>query len=574
VFSKQFGDLFQVGGTQLTRTDKGDRHMFGQRRSITLAAVVTVAALLFPRALAAAEAPECALLEDPQVMTMISGAGETALGVKCGDIAAAEIPSTLTEPTEVEPEAEPSAPGVDILVNDRTLDAGKPNRTQSEPSVAVLGNTVLVGYNDSGQLSGPNSSGDFTGYSRSVDNGSTWIDMGAPTTPLGVVSSVSGDPVLAADRNRVAGQNGVFYFANLGTSTANISIISVHKTINGGVSWAQAANASPLAVAGQFQDKEWLAVDTRAFGTGAGNVYVCWTRFGGAGGIQFSRSTNGGVSFTQQAANLSAGTTNVQGCVVAVDTRAFGTGAGNVYVAWLHFVSATTAQIRFRRSTDAGATFGPEIIAGPTFPLAETPPPNPCGRDAFFDTEPGFASRGIRSAPFPSMTVDPTDGYIHVVWHRAGLLGGSLSDIAHSTSTDNGVSFGPTERINSVVNGDQFFPAIAATTEGTLMVMYYSTQNSGTRRLIDVYKVTALAGELFGASERVTDVSFDRTRTNPNFDPVVVTCYMGDYNGITSPASDLGSSEFYLTWGDNRLPIPPGLPTAGLPDPDVRLDRD
>jgi hypothetical protein len=172
------------------------------------------------------------------------------------------------------------------------------------------------------------------------------------------------------------------------------------------------------------------------------------------------------------------------------------------------------------------------------------------------------------------MTVDPTTGYIHVVWHRAGLAGGSLSDIAHSISTDNGVSFGPTERINSIVNGDQFFPAIAANIDGAITVMYYSTQNSGTRRLIDVYKVTALADQLFEAPVRVTDVSFDRAQTNPNFDPIVATCYMGDYNGITSPATGLGSSEFYLTWGDNRLPIPPGLPTAGLPDPDVRLERD
>src|SRR5436309_10908602 len=38
--------------------------------------------------------------------------------------------------------------GVEILVNDRTVDAGKINRTQSETSVAVLGKTVLVGFND------------------------------------------------------------------------------------------------------------------------------------------------------------------------------------------------------------------------------------------------------------------------------------------------------------------------------------------------------------------------------------------------------------------------------------------
>jgi hypothetical protein len=418
--------------------------MLGQRRSITSAAVTAVIAILLPDALAIATAPECTLLNDPEAMALISGAGETELMVICGEITPAEIPSTHSELTEL-----PSALGVEILVNDRTLDAGKTNRTQSETSMAVLGNTVLVGFNDSGQFTGAGSTGNFTGYSRSVTNGSDWTDMGAPTTPLGVVNHVFGDPVLVGDQNRVAGQNGVFYFANLATTAANLSIISVHKTINGGISWAQAANASPLAVAGEMQDKEWMAVDTRGFGTGAGNVYVCWRRFGGAGGIQFSRSTDGGVSFTQLAASLSAGTINVQGCVVAVDTNPFSVGSGNVYVAWLDSLpGATTGEIHFRRSTNAGVTFSPEIIVASAFPLAETLTPNPCGRPAFFDIEAGFASRGIRSAPFPSMTVDPTTGYIHVVWHRAGLAGGSLSDIAHSISTDNGVSFGPTERIN------------------------------------------------------------------------------------------------------------------------------
>ena len=53
---------------------------------------------------------------------------------------------------------------------------------------------------------------------------------------------------------------------------------------------------------------------------------------------------------------------------------------------------------------------------------------------------------------------------------------------------------------------------------------------------------------------------------NPNFDPLVKNCYMGDYNDAT--ADDHG---FYLTWGDNRrilkLPRFPG----GRPDPDVRF---
>ena len=83
--------------------------MFGLRRSITLVAFTAVVAILFPGVLALAAAPECTLLDDPEVMDMISGAGETALMVKCGEIAPAEIPSMPPEVTEV-----PSALGVEI----------------------------------------------------------------------------------------------------------------------------------------------------------------------------------------------------------------------------------------------------------------------------------------------------------------------------------------------------------------------------------------------------------------------------------------------------------------------------
>ena len=53
------------------------------------------------------------------------------------------------------------------------------------------------------------------------------------------------DPVLVGDRNRDDSQTGVFYFANLGALANGTSIIAVHKTIDGGMTWAQAANASP-----------------------------------------------------------------------------------------------------------------------------------------------------------------------------------------------------------------------------------------------------------------------------------------------------------------------------------------
>ncbi|MDH3932533.1 MAG: hypothetical protein OET16_09960, partial [Chromatiales bacterium] len=67
-------------------------------------------------------------------------------------------------------QAAPPVPGLDIQVNDSSLDTGE-STTQSETSMAVLGNTICAGYNDSG-------TNRYSGLARSTDLGATWTDLG------------------------------------------------------------------------------------------------------------------------------------------------------------------------------------------------------------------------------------------------------------------------------------------------------------------------------------------------------------------------------------------------------------
>jgi hypothetical protein len=459
----------------------------------------------------------------------------------------------------------PSVPdfGTDVLVNDRSTDTWT-HITQSETTVASGNSVILAAFNDSHELPA-----NATGYARSTNAGASWTDMGRPTVPLGVVDAVFGDPTLASDRVRGQG-TAPFYMSNLGTLANGTSIVSVHKTIDGGLTWVSAANATPGALAADFQDKSWMAVDTRASGTGAGNVYVCWTRFISTGGqqIRLSRSTDGGATFQIIQTDLSADA-DVSGCQVAVDPN-----NGNVYVTWLNQNSLVSPRtVKFRASTDQGTSFAAEQQIGTSVIWDAIINCGGGNRTVSLDTEASPNSRAIRSKPFPDIAVNPTNSEIYVVFHAGSLPSGNETDIAFVQSSDFGATWTPQVRINKGKVGQQFMPSIGVNKSGTARVMYYSTQNSQTDRLLDVYTVTSTdGGTTWGGSKRVTDVSFDRPTTNPNFDTFIASCYMGDYNQIEAAPKGLGPGQLNILWGDNRLDGNAGM--GGVqPDPDIRFDK-
>lgn len=104
---------------------------------------------------------------------------------------------------------------------------------------------------------------------------------------------------------------------------------------------------------GVFNDKEMIEVD-RTGGSRDGNVYICWTKFPGFGTptIRFRASSDGGATFSPPV-NLTEGGAG-QGCDVAVEAD------GDVYVIWRDFELASSHKnfgVSFARSTDGGLTF-------------------------------------------------------------------------------------------------------------------------------------------------------------------------------------------------------------------------
>ncbi|HEX2341956.1 MAG TPA: hypothetical protein VHI98_15885, partial [Vicinamibacterales bacterium] len=228
------------------------------------------------------------------------------------------------------------------IPNDGDTDSndGGAFRQGNEPTVAIdptSPNLVFAAWND---YCDSDLGGGWMGLAFSRDHGESWTPSkipGYPTdtsaegaaSPLHGRQAEAGDPLLAFDNdgnlfaggiafNRVNPQNGDVWVATY----ANRPHASGYpKDYLRTVVVAQGVPA----LAGPFEDKPELEVD-RTGGQFDGNVYICWSRFVGAGRTQisFSRSTDSGATFSQPI-RLSFGK-DVQGCDIAIEHD------GDVYV--------------------------------------------------------------------------------------------------------------------------------------------------------------------------------------------------------------------------------------------------
>ena len=302
------------------------------------------------------------------------------------------------------------------------------------------------------------------------------------------------------------------------------------------------ALASNITVAGGNQDKEWIAIDNFA-GSGNGFAYVFWRNFAGAGnGMSVTRSTDGGT--TWGAAVILAATSG-QGAQVAVGID------HSVYCEWF----TTTPSIVIRRSTDFGLTFGPQITVTPILATG---------------TNGDMALGTFRSNAFPQLVVNPVSGILYTVYpdNPAGV---DRADIFFRQSTDNGATWSAAVRVNTDFGtNDNWQPSLSVTPDGTaLFVGFYDRRNSATNTRIEYWGRTAsISGPTvtWGCDFPISSSDFPVV---VGVDPVVNAVYMGDYDQSTA-----NNTNFYSTWGDNRLGNPdvrfalipkagPACPTPG-----------
>jgi hypothetical protein len=461
--------------------------------------------------------------------------------------------------------AEPSATG-NVQVNCLAEDHGSPQNTQSETSVAAVGSKVVVGFNDSLVCCLP--ALNFTGYSVSTDAGTTFTNMG--DLPWKPTVQPIGDPAVARDTS------GNFYFASLALSSVGLgahSLISFYK-MPAGSNTFQLVSVPVDVGSGQrfFADKEYLAVAPD--GSGHLHFYITWTFF--------SRAPQSPIMLTDSTDGVHWRTTMLSGSLACAQASNPVPHGGTLFVSWEESVPEGCTNATITAANERMATF--DVASATVLGITTIAPVKGSGdkivacnnaRDLreVIETQTGHDARNFE---MPSTTIDQ-NGVLYAVWNdRPGGVGGGNANATRiflSFSRDGNKTWSTPQQIsaspNTVTMNDRFQPWITADGTG-LHAMWYERVPGAPVDLIQTNKedlslATATTGPQPTGEGTLSTVAFPIVQTNPQQDPVISFCYMGDYNNVTSN----GTSRF-VTWGDNRNVV---TTSAGMTEnqPDVFL---
>jgi hypothetical protein len=310
--------------------------------------------------------------------------------------------------------------------------------TEVEPDTFAAGNTIVSAFQVGRFFDGGASD---IGFATSTNGGATWTHGFLPgvttfSTPAGSFNRVS-DAAVAFDA-----RHNVWMISSLAIRDTNGVVgaaVLTSRSTDGGLTWS---NPVTTASAGSGNlDKNWIACDNTSTSPFFGNCYTEFDDNGAGNAVRMATSTNGGTSWTVH-------TTSATGLGGQPVVRPNGT----VLVPYL----SNNDQIRSFRSTDGGTTWRATVLVATITDHA--------------------VAGGLRTEALPSAEIDSA-GTVYVVWQDCRFQSGCpANDIVMSKSTSE-TTWGAVTRVTSD-GGDHFIPGIGvdpATSGGTarVAVTYY-----------------------------------------------------------------------------------------------------
>jgi len=335
------------------------------------------------------------------------------------------------------------------------------------------------------------------GYSYSTDGGTTWsVPQLLDSTLLGSDYFKNSDPVIAVDTA------GNFYISviTIGSSTGNLAL-ALYKSTDGGVTFPNAYIAAAVA----DEDKEWIVSDLSPASPYNNLLYITWTRFSSTVRIEFTKSTSGGVNWTN-AVHVSDPNHSGQG------SNSCSSVDGQINVVWAGGTFNTTT-IYYDKSTDGGDTFGIDTA------IADGPDPN--GLPNNVNTFPSIAC---------DLSNSPYRGYLYCVFsdNRNGD-----ADVFLIRSTNNGQSWSLPVRVNndSLGNGKiQYWPWVAVNDAGNVAVLFMDTRNTANNSMIEAYVARSSDGGATFTNEQLSSQPSPTVTpgSNVRFGDYICVDYLGN----------------------------------------------
>jgi len=354
------------------------------------------------------------------------------------------------------------------------------------------------------------------GWGYTTNGGTTWTFPGVLENNV-----FRSDPVLNSN------ETGNFYYLSLLQTFCD----NVWRSLDFGQTWTR-LQADGAAGGG---DKEWLTID-KTGGIGHGFQYQAWSTAATCGGGQFSRSTDGGVTWMNP---ITIPNSPVWG-TLDVDTN------GNLFIGGASNFSSPFYCIRSSNAQNGGVT--------PTFDRVTQV--NLGGTLEFGDTiNPGGLAGQLFLAVDRSGTATNNNIYMLATVQPTGFSTGT--DVMFVRSTDGGQTFSAPHRINDdPINHNKWhwFGTLSVAPNGRIDSVWLDTRNAANNTDSQLFYSFSTDGGVTWAPNVAVSNSF-----NP-FEGYPVQTKIGDYITIVSDNTG-GNVAYSATFNFN--------PTRGQHEEDV-----